>query len=126
MFARGEMRKPITSQPLDERQLGDFTPYMRHYHAPSEPFASGDTLQTMLYRGWKPAVEVIRKVYWLSAMRSVSVYVFLMRRDEREMKLPVLVNPFVARLVRDRRLWLVPEDGDQGWQRSEAEPGRWS
>jgi hypothetical protein len=108
--------------PSDRRDIGDFTPNMRHYHAPSEPFTSGDTLQTFLYRGWQPAPEVQRHVYWFSAMCSVSIYVFQMQYGDQLTPLPVQVNPFVVRFVQERRLRLVPGEDHESWPIGQDKP----
>lgn len=115
MYTRDELRTEHTTRIWDERDFGDVTPNLRHYHAPSEPFACGDTLQTFLYRGWVAHQEVQRHVYWLSAMRSVSIYVFLMQRGDEEIHLPVQVNPFVVRFIHDQGLILVAHEDHDEW-----------
>ena len=122
MFTTDEMRVRSTARSLDEWHFGDIAPNLRYYHAPSEPFANGDTLQTFLYRGWVPDEEVQRHVYWLSALRSVSVYVFNLRRDGDVMRLPVQVNPFVMRLVRDKSLRLVAQQDHENWPTGANKP----
>ncbi len=122
MFTTDEMRIQPNARSLDERHYGDILPNLRYYHAPSEPFANGDTLQTFLYRGWKPDEEVKRDVYWLSALRSVSVYVFNLRRGGEEVRLPVQVNPFVLRFVRDMRLHLVAQQDHEDWPTGSNKP----
>lgn len=115
MYTRDELRTGHTTRIWDERDFGDATPNLRHYHAPSEPFASGDTLQTFLYRGWVANQEVQRHVYWLSAMRSVSIYVFLLQRADETIHLPVQVNPFVVRFIHDQGLILVADEDHDEW-----------
>jgi len=99
----------------DERDIADLTPSQRHYHASSEPFATGDTLQTLLYRGWQPAKGLQRHVYWLSAMRSVTVYVFQLQRAGEVMQIPVLVNPFVMNIVHDMGLHIEMQEDHVEW-----------
>lgn len=122
MLTRDELRIQPKARLWDERDFGDISPNMRYYHAPSEPFASGDTLQTFLYRGWEPAEEVRRHVFWLSAMRSVSVYVFQLQRAGEVIRLPVQVNPFVIRFVRDKRLRLVAQQDHEVWPSGSKKP----
>lgn len=99
----------------DERDIADLTPSQRHYHASSEPFASGDTLQTLLYRGWQPAKGLRRHVYWLSAMRSVTVYEFQLHRGKEVIQIPILVNPFVLRMVNDLGLYIEMQEDHEEW-----------
>ena len=115
MNTRDELRYEHSTRIWDERDLGDVTPNLRHYHAPSEPFACGDTLQTFLFRGWVADQEVQRHVYWLSAMRYVSIYVFELQRAGETIRLPVQVNPFVVRFIHDQGLTLEAHEDHEDW-----------
>lgn len=81
--------------------------FYRHWHSHSEEFAGGDSLATALVTGWEIADTVAMDVFWCSGSRQVPVYYFRLNRADDTVLMPVLANPFVARLILERGLIVV-------------------
>lgn len=79
----------------------------RHWHAPSEHFASGDCLATLLLTGWTMKNAVFMDTYWLAGTRQVHVYHFEVMNGETSVSIPVLGNPYVDRLIQQHDLMVV-------------------
>jgi len=71
----------------------------RHWSPRSEKFAGADCLVTAMMRGWDISDRVVREEVLQGPARAVNVYHFRMRKDEREITMPVLENPYVTRLL---------------------------
>lgn len=74
----------------------DITTY---WHPNSEAFAGGDALLTALNNGWQVMGEVRCETHWYAGMRSIRIYHFVLERDGEQMKMPVVNNPYVNRLI---------------------------
>jgi hypothetical protein len=71
----------------------------RHWSPRSEKFAGADSLVTAMMRGWDINDEVVCERIAQGPARMVNVYHFRMRKDDREITMPVLENPYVTRLL---------------------------
>ncbi|MEZ4669328.1 MAG: hypothetical protein R3E39_15595 [Anaerolineae bacterium] len=70
-------------------------------------FAGGDSLATALITGWKISDTVAMDIFWCAGSRQVLVYYFRLSRDDETMLMPVLGNPYVDRLLVERRIAVV-------------------
>lgn len=87
------------------------TEYMdvtQHWSPRSEKYAGGDALLTMLTRGWKMRRRVQVEEKWYAGMRSVTVYHLQLDREGETMKMPVVHNPYVNRLLSGDEVEMVP------------------
>lgn len=71
----------------------------RHWSPRSEKFAGADSLITAMNRGWAVSEDVVRHEHWHAGVRCVSVYHFTLRRDDTEITMPIIENPYVTRLL---------------------------
>jgi hypothetical protein len=71
----------------------------RHWSPRSEKFAGGDNLLTALMRGWEISDKVEKESYWHAGVRQITVYHFRLRRNDQEIAMPVLANPYVNRML---------------------------
>lgn len=85
----------------------------RHWSPLSQTYTSADVLQQYLRAGWQLAETVKVETFTLGAGRRVSVYHFVLSKDGRELRLPIVSSPFVLRTVMERGLKVI---------RLEAEP----
>ena len=90
-----------------DRLLIEDVDFYRHWHSHSEEFAGGDSLATALVTGWEIADTVAMDIFWCAGSRQVPVYYFRLKRDDDTVLMPVLGNPFVARLLLERHLVVV-------------------
>ena len=80
----------------------------RHWHASSEPFASGEQLQSMLREGWEMDKVVFRTEHHLkNSNRIIIFYVIALFRADEKMNMPVLANPYIDSLVACRDVQVV-------------------
>jgi hypothetical protein len=71
----------------------------RHWSAQSQPFATGDVLLQLLDEGWRVYRRVFVEDYACTSHRRVQVYHFVLMRGADRLKLSVLSNPAMRRLV---------------------------
>lgn len=90
-----------------DRMMIEDVDFYRHWHLHSEEYAGGDSLATALMLGWEIKGTVALDIFWCSGSRQVPVYYFRLNRDSETMLMPVLGNPFVARLLLERNLIVV-------------------
>ena len=80
----------------------------QHWHSQSEPYAGGDALVTMLTEGWRICHDVYVEDRFFAGLRSVSVYHLELERDGQRIKMPVIRNPYINRVVREGDFRLLP------------------
>lgn len=85
-----------------------YTETDRHWHAGSEPYTGGDSLLTALRNGWKLLNLAYRQEIELRGGRLISVIHFQMVHDSERIVMPIIENPFIERLLRDRRMMVSP------------------
>lgn len=80
----------------------------QHWNPNSESYAGGDCLVTALYDGWivNPTVYVENK--WYSGMRQAFIYHVELTRDGEKMTMPVVHNPYIARMLRQESFKVLP------------------
>ncbi len=71
----------------------------RHWSPRSEQFAGGDNLITAIMRGWEVSETVYKEDLWHAGVRQAALYHFHLTRDEREITMPVVENPYVTRML---------------------------
>jgi hypothetical protein len=92
---------------LDNNSIEDIITY-RHWHAPSEKYAGGDSLATALFLGWTMGDIVRLEEHWYAGTRRVAVYHFELMRDNQTVVMPVLCNPYVDSLIANSNLRVLP------------------
>lgn len=80
----------------------------RHWSPNSQKYAGGDALITFLSSDWALQEIVFYEEHWLAGGRVVTVYYFELKRNGEELIMPVLVNPYVNRMVISLPLQLKP------------------
>lgn len=86
----------------------DYVDVAQHWSAISEPYAGGDSLVTALHNGWEIVGEIVREEKWFAGMRNVVLYHVPLTRDDSQMVMPVLNNPYVNRIMRDSGVDVIP------------------
>lgn len=80
----------------------------RHWHAGSEPYTGGDSLLTAIRNGWQLLNLAYEQTIQLRGGRTVAVIYFQFIQDSERIVMPVVVNPFVERLLVERKMMLRP------------------
>ena len=72
-----------------------------HWHAESQPFASGHQLNSKLHNGWGIDDIVFRTEHHVKVThRTITFYVIVLVKDGEKLNMPVLANPYVDRIVK--------------------------
>jgi hypothetical protein len=80
----------------------------RHWHAGSEPYTGGDSLLTAIRNGWQLLNLAYEQIIQLRGGRTVHVIYFQFIQSSERITMPVVVNPFVERLLVERKMMLHP------------------
>jgi len=89
----------------------------QHWHPASEEYAGGDALVTLLSQGWNMKRDVYVEKREFAGLRSVSVYHLELERGGDVLKVPVVRNPYINRVLRlgdFRQIPLDPKNADLG------------
>ena len=78
-----------------------------HWSPVSQRFAGGDALITYLAEGWEIGPEVLYEEFGQTGGRKVVVYYFELQRGKQTVRMPVIGNPYVERLVQVLHIKLV-------------------
>ncbi len=73
----------------------------RHWSPTSEKYTGGDALVTVLDQGWQVSSVIFRQEFWLAGVRRVSIFHIDLRRGDESVKMLVMQNPYVTRLVHE-------------------------
>jgi len=92
--------------PFDSTSIEDIIAY-RHWHPQSEKYTGGDSLATALFLGWTMAEIVQLEEHWYAGTRRVAVYYFDLAREEANMRMPVIGNPYVDQLIAQNQLQVI-------------------
>jgi hypothetical protein len=84
---------------------------MQHWSEESEQFAGADALITALADGWEFGRDVEFEEYHFSGNRSIRVYNILLKRDNEEVVMPVIHNPYVTRMLSREQLNVQQKPG---------------
>lgn len=98
-------------------QYPDFS---RHWCDTSEKFAGGDALLTAMQNHWVAEDNCIEEHYWHAGTRLVTVFVFNLHNGNETLRMPVLANPYVRRVIRDEEFKVVPADEARTSQRQKS------
>ena len=80
----------------------------RHWSPDSEHYAPAEVLLGYLRSGWQLEGRVRVKTVYYSDNRHAEMYIFKLSQGENTIRMPVLGNPAVWRLIVDRDLAIVP------------------
>lgn len=83
---------------------------VQHWHPQSQPYAGADALMTVLGTGWKTGETVILENRWFSGRRCVGICRFELKRGDETVVMPIIVNPYVERLIWEHQLQVVPAE----------------
>jgi hypothetical protein len=83
-----------------------YTATDRHWHAGSESYTGGDSLLTAMRNGWNLLNLAYEHKMELRGGRSVCVYYFQLIRSSERIVMPVVENPFIERLLIERKMML--------------------
>jgi len=82
------------------------TEQFRYWSPRSQAYASGDQLLYYLKEGWTLDTIVEVETHWFGEARHILIYHFRLRKEDREMPMRVLGNPFAHEMVNDEQLGL--------------------
>lgn len=91
----------------------DYLDVTRHWCARSEQYAGGDSLVTFLNNGWEMDHTVYEENHWHAGVRQIKIIHFGLRRGEETLVLPVLINPYVRRLLASLPIRVKPLEEQQ-------------
>ena len=77
----------------------DYLDVTRHWHSESEKYAGGDALMTYINEGWSLKETVFLEEYWHAGVRLVTIFHCELEHDGETVKMPVLANPYVTRIL---------------------------
>ena len=98
-----------THTPLGGIEQVSLDPRQYRYWSPaSQSHAAGDQLLRYLKAGWTPDSTVRIETRWFGEARHTLIYHLILRRGGQQLEMPVLASPLIRRMMRDRRLGLIP------------------
>lgn len=71
----------------------------RHWSPQSEPYASGEALLQALESGWQVDGVIFQQEVPLGGDRRTYVYHVNLKRDDEQMKMKMVHNPYITRLI---------------------------
>lgn len=77
----------------------EYMDVVRHWSPESEAYAGGDALVTFLNQDWRLGETVLVEEYWHAGTRLVLIYHIDLVRENDVLRMPVLTNPYVRRLI---------------------------
>jgi hypothetical protein len=89
----------------------------RHWSPQSEQYASGDALLQALDDGWQVKGVIFRQEVWLAGGRRTYVYHVELERDGETIKMKMVHNPFITRLIYRFNVQVVRLNERKGTQR---------
>ena len=85
-----------------------YTHIPRHWSSHSQHYAGGDALLTFLSDGWTIQGDIDCEEFWHGGARRVTIFYFVLARDNQSLTMRVHGNPFVDRLLRELHLHVMP------------------
>lgn len=82
--------------------------HWRHWSSGSQRYAPADILLQYLRGGWMVDDAVPVETFYCGGARYVKVYYFRLVYEDEDLWMPVIENPVVLRLIRERNLILRP------------------
>ena len=77
---------------------------VRYWSPQSRNYATVDALFTALVEGWQVSSIVYRTQHWFAGNnRRVKIFVFELYRGSRQMRMPIINNPVLERLLMNPR-----------------------
>ena len=88
-----------------------YTADYQHWCPQSEDYAGGDHLLSAFRAGWALPETTVRCVqYWKSGSRPVAIYYFELLRDNENMIMPVISNPYIERYLVENMIHVIYDD----------------
>lgn len=85
-----------------------YTETYQHWCPQSEKFAGGDHFISAVRSGWSLKQQAIHAGRdWKSGSRPVTVYYFILVRDDETMMMPVISNPFIERYLVEHKFTII-------------------
>lgn len=85
-----------------------YTRVDRHWCRASEQYTGADSLLTAQRNGWQLIGVAYREVFALRGGRYIHVYHFDLCRRDHTMRMPIIENPFVLRLIDNQAIDVLP------------------
>lgn len=82
----------------------EYLDVQQHWCPSSEQYGGGDCLITLISAGWVLAERIYIEYKRFNGNRRTTIYHCRLTRGEDTMEMPVIENPYVARLVWQRQL----------------------
>lgn len=86
----------------------EYMDVVQHWSPNSEKYAGADSLLTMIYRGWEIKNPIMREERMFAGMRQVSIYHITLERNGERMRMPVIHNPFINRMIASNKIQVIP------------------
>lgn len=85
-----------------------YTRVDRHWCRTSERYTGADSLLTAQRNGWQLLGVAYREIFALRGGRYIHVYHFDLSQNDRSMRMPIIGNPFVMRLIENNAIDVLP------------------
>ncbi len=85
----------------------DYLDVTQHWSPTSEKYAGGDSLVTMLDRGWELHGEAVCEEKRYAESRSITIYHIRLERNGEKIIMPVVQNPYVNKVLRSHNVRFV-------------------
>jgi hypothetical protein len=90
-----------------------YTDRYQHWCPQSAQYAGGDHLISAFRVGWTfEDNAVYAEQDWKSGSRPITVYNFVLVRDDETMIMPVISNPFIERFITERLMTIVYDSNE--------------
>ncbi len=86
----------------------EYMDVIQHWSPTSEKYAGADSLLTMIYKGWQMKTPVMREQRMFAGMRQVNIYHITLERNGDVMKMPVIHNPYINRMIISNKIQIIP------------------
>jgi len=83
----------------------------RHWCPLSERYTGADSLLAAQRNGWRVLQIVYEETIILRGGRSTSIYYFMLIQNSQRIVMPVLNNPFVQRMLAQRKMLICSRKG---------------
>ena len=101
----------------------DYMEMQRHWHPGSEKYTGADALVTAFVNGWRPETTVYYEEFWHAGSRLVTVYYVELARDDEQVTMPIITNPYMHRILRNMTAELHPVEDREMIRRRQHSSG---
>lgn len=103
-------RSRLSSPASQSNAHVEYLDVTQHWHPHSEPYAGGDALLTLISEGWVMKHDVYVEKREFAGLRSVSVYHVELERGGQTIRVPIVRNPYINRIIRTGPYRQIPLD----------------